>query len=861
VLWEALNKWLVANDYAFGLPTAHPLYERKPYVGYAISQSLVRDVDRRRFATLFDSFHLTKDDNITLGEMTLFVDQWIAGPHGPTDTLRKLSRHPGVNERIAEAALQELSSYDPAQTGAEGEANAATRLFWAAVERNFPRRQVIPYLATSREGVAGRSLTGTGPYNIGSSLSFFPLGATGVSCLRSPDPINYSILLVAPIELRDGMGQRFTHTARSVIPLHKREGETFLREVQRVIPILPHYILCHENAVSAVREYLSAYAASGFDIESGSVGGFPPDGWLLIRNARIIRTPSHDEAEGLKDLQNLLIYTQGDAVSLEGGIQLARNIWHSSEPPDIFVVTEDAGARVRLLDGDEELVAHNVGTYDAGFLREESARLVGRNLLIELVGQNGRRITSDRVSFRSADHPRWQHEPYELFYDLSDPKTVGSGFSATSAAPVRWIRGFLTEGVNEISLPKPDNTFDEGIVNIPANTRDDALGDIPVFTTYKVGGVVESCVLRGYHLWLAASDNVSRTCRACGEFVLMRDLRAQRKSGERRRTSEIRPDPRLRINVPAPAAPTLAGKVEQPRDAISLNTAFDAVCYSRSGNWAQLQRLLSGACADHLEVFKVYRGLTDLGHLDVMLDDDLARPTSWSVAPATLVLTGSGTAFLSGFRNGKLVDQVSDALRSRGMGSRRVPQAGGPDCLRFNVSDATAKDLQECLTNFHDALGRGIHIGEAVGLRLACALPTSSQLENYLKPVHVDAGSSLQTFDLATGRWADSRLIRPGAYRDLSRGSTYLYFNGDQVLSGPFELVKLLAAKFSGRRLNAYDPRLHRFLCVLGCEPPGLFRRALASCTGLLPRVANGLLIYDDVMEDLGQTVLDKLYA
>lgn len=859
--WEALNKWLVTNDYAFGQPTAHSLYERKPYVGYAISQSLVRDVDRRRFATLFDSLHLSKDDNVTIGEMTLFVEQWISGPHGPTETLRKLAKYQGVKERIAEAALQELAAYDPTQSATGNEISTATRLFWAIVERTFPRRQVVPYMATSREGVADRPLTGIGPYTIGSDLRLLPLGATGISCLSSRAAINYSILLLAPIELRDGIGRCFSHAARSVVPLQKREGETFLREVQRVSPLVPHYILCHESIEPTVRQYLSAYAAGGFESERGSVGTFPPDGWFLIRNVRIIRAPSPSALESLKGLEDLTIFTRGDDMSLEGGIQLARNIWHASEPPDVFVATDDPGAKIRLIDGEEELAVLDVQSYNVGFMREVSTQLVGRNLLLELVGQNGRKIASDRVSLRSADHPRLLHETYELFYDLGDPSAVGFGLSAIELATTRWIRGFLTEGVDEVSVPRSGDTLDEDFIDIPTETSDDLLEETPILTSYGEGGIVESCVLRGHHLWLADFDNVSRTCRACGAFVLMRDLRPQRMRRGRRRRVELHSDSRGSAATPATAAPIFAGAVKQYSKSISLNTTFDAVCYSRSGDWAQLQRLVSGACADHLEVFKFCRALADLGHIDVMLDNELVRPKGWSVAPASLVVTRSGSAFLSGFRSGKLIDQLCAALERRGAQTIWVPQACGPDCLRFDIGGATARDFQESLAGLHDAFGRTIHVAESVGLRLACALPNSGQLEANLKRVHVDAGTSLQNFDFATGRWTDSRLMKPGAYRDRSRGSTYLLFNGEHVASGPFELVKLLSAKLAGRRLHSYDASSRNFTCVLGCEPPGLFRRALISCTGLLPRVANGLLTYDGVTEDLGYTVLEKLYT
>ena len=51
--WLALNNWLLKNDFIYGRPTAKQINSWK-YVSYSISQSLVRDGDRKTLHKLFN---------------------------------------------------------------------------------------------------------------------------------------------------------------------------------------------------------------------------------------------------------------------------------------------------------------------------------------------------------------------------------------------------------------------------------------------------------------------------------------------------------------------------------------------------------------------------------------------------------------------------------------------------------------------------------------------------------------------------------------------------------------------------------------------------------------------------------------
>ena len=51
--WLEFNKWLIKNDFDYGIPTAKAFFPNWKYVSYAWSQALIRDADRQNFQSFF----------------------------------------------------------------------------------------------------------------------------------------------------------------------------------------------------------------------------------------------------------------------------------------------------------------------------------------------------------------------------------------------------------------------------------------------------------------------------------------------------------------------------------------------------------------------------------------------------------------------------------------------------------------------------------------------------------------------------------------------------------------------------------------------------------------------------------------
>jgi hypothetical protein len=175
------------------------------------------------------------------------------------------------------------------------------------------------------------------------------------------------------------------------------------------------------------------------------------------------------------------------------------------------------------------------------------------------------------------------------------------------------------------------------------------------------------------------------------------------------------------------------------------------------------------------------------------------------------------------------------------------------------MEDFAADDVREIVADIRDPFGRPLAVEDQLPSRLIAALPSIGAILHTLKSIHIAPSQQVERFDVTSGRWHAGTLSVPGAYRTKVYGSQYFFYDGEKSLATPYELAKLLAARHERRALHAYEDGTFR--CVIGCDPPGLFRRALVACSGLLPTHRNGVVIYRDVDETVADAALGKLYG
>lgn len=858
VFWKALNRWLLENDFAYGRPTARQVNNWK-YVSYALSQSLVRDADRKRLQRMFADYGLSPHEALTESELYLYLIEWMAG-HGPSLWLKKLWSVPDLRERVVSAAYNELESWEGIING-EGYHTATTRrLSWALVQRKFPKKRVYLYLCAS----VGEAKT-LSDFQLGKeakklardafkecpNIRLNDLQGTDLFYVEPIEKLNLNALLLTSFNLVNAdLGLSLRHEARAAIPLIKQEGGPFFREVSRISLFSNHMILCHENWKDQIQRYLDIHARPGYTVLEGvQVPGLPSE-WALLQDVEVVQIPSESISN---NLQSLVPLSEGVNIHLMGGLKLAQSIWHAKAPPEVFASDDDGLLGIRLsredIQGKSEIILEqDAKGYDPNFISENEIELDNQNLVLSAI-KGGRAKLDKDVAFRTANTPRklLPNRDKKLAYSLGPSVKPFTGLSAVPLDELEenacYLQGMIAEGKDTRAVDIVDHGHSQ---LLDANYAEE--DESKEYVNKEVKGYSETCILRGYHYWICAQDSSSMTCRDCGAFQLAR----KKPKGKRKRTKET-------YRRPSQNKAEIGEMIETRT---SPDVIYDALCYVGTGTWSKLQGIVSLIVDMPWQVSIVTQKLIDLGLIDVMLNPDNGRPAYWYCPPACVVLTESNEAFLSGFRNEKMLADIKECLSCYTREYQVIEQELAPSVHLFKLINCDYEQLVTLLENVVDPSGSPVSVIRVPAERIAVNMPTVSEIIEIQKSVHIEDQGDIERFDVTLGKWKRSGIQGAGAYRTFHAGRHYVYKNADgETREASYELVKLLAARAEGVRLHAYNSRAAAFECVIGCEPPGLFRRALVSCSGQLPVTVSGKVIYENVPVKIAQIIMTKLYS
>jgi hypothetical protein len=233
---------------------------------------------------------------------------------------------------------------------------------------------------------------------------------------------------------------------------------------------------------------------------------------------------------------------------------------------------------------------------------------------------------------------------------------------------------------------------------------------------------------------------------------------------------------------------------------------------------------------------------------------------AWRVA-SPVICAVEGGVYAAGFRNSSLLEEIAKRLSKAG-GRLDIEQLENAPPRHF-WSGISAKQAEVFLEGLSDSHQRPIKVVSNPGAAIAAAAPAINDLVPQMASIHLETPKDLQRFDLGSGRWKKAESFSdPGAYRGGYSGRRYIFSASDGSQSeGPYALVKLLAARQARARLHEYRPTTAEFYAVLGCEPPGLFHRALTSFVGRPPSIDRGRLVYSGVPPEAASLIFSKLYG
>ncbi|MGY3370127.1 hypothetical protein ACVWZL_007252 [Bradyrhizobium sp. GM2.4] len=324
ILWQALNEWLLLHNYELGRPTARAL-NSWVYVGYAISQAIVRAGDREQFHDLFQRFGFSGNEAISVREMGVYLAHWMASSR-PTARLKAAWKVEELRDRIAETAIAELAAWSSNKAlgdALDGRAAMPARLSLLAnvVDKLFGRMLEL-YLGRTGDDIQ------QGPFKIEGNSPAFHLANDpfGTFATLSPSPLGKDNLGLGQRFTFQGEGQGLEWEPRLIIPFARSTSGQWI-EVTRVSFGTPHLVLVRDanNLPRKVEAFLDdaaiTQATKRLPVDLGGL----PLGWVLFDGVQV-RQPTKDHPQDVACLVPLA--TAGD-LSIASGLQVLPQFFHS----------------------------------------------------------------------------------------------------------------------------------------------------------------------------------------------------------------------------------------------------------------------------------------------------------------------------------------------------------------------------------------------------------------------------------------------------------------------------------------------------------------------------------------------------
>jgi hypothetical protein len=338
-LWRDLSRWLdVDLDGRYGLSTiTEPTTQRDTYIGYAISQCLLREADRNRLSHFFTAVGLEPGTEVDERQLLTLLRNWARAGTGFS----------AQGFRVIHS--DELAPYVTAIVAAEFER-------WDGLERDEAGRrsgQIALVVGISRGGhLITTSLfpsQGEG-FPEGHWDVISGAGAGGTADLRSLgagwfqrlDEVAPASAIVEGIKLRHG-DFVLAYVPAPIVPLREDRELPGWASVRQITASEPHGILCSPDFQQQTLDFLEQHADPGWRVLPASTA--LPEDWTLVERV-VVPGP----VPGIKGPLARLAPQSGVAPRLSGGLRVARGQYLHGGEPDVLLPPELGTAQV-VVDG------------------------------------------------------------------------------------------------------------------------------------------------------------------------------------------------------------------------------------------------------------------------------------------------------------------------------------------------------------------------------------------------------------------------------------------------------------------------------------------------------------------------------
>lgn len=901
IFWNGLNYWLdkFLNSKK-GIGTAYSISSHK-YVGLALSQALLRSVDRKKLHRVFHENNLAPFTSLVEPDMERIINFWIQkeesylrSNRNPSAPLKRLWEKEDARLRISSIACKELELWDGSiQSRSHDDEELTKQDFKVRLgifESSFPSLKMnfsfsfnAPTFSMSEFEVLVIGLESEQPQKI-------PVSQDQTGWWK-PDtsfpPINARDLMEGMLELDIGLSFNIQRYPKQLVVLRLDELSRTYNEVERIEIGTRSMVAVQDKAdlVAKVIAVLDECARPGWQKMISSTSNGIPEGWLVVKDVEFVAPPAENLLPANGSLEVLKPIFAG-SLNFTGGFQLPGRPprWHSDVDFEIrgtvlgaetleLKILQDAGFEQ---DAElEELVESKLFSGSLAIWVINTDNMPDGNYKVQMFADSNQEpVTEKTLRLRSSDsidEASWRSSE-RLVHDLTS-----SGIGAVQTTQLlektkTFIDGSISRSDSnsqtylQESLPGHNIWW---IENSRSKSGDEEFRNISLpgasaascFGTSRHNFELPAAVASksGWGFQKNKSANIEGKCIHCG---LIKKFAANQWVAEKRkvnRDKKLKKD-NFTAGIVEQKISTVVPQEVVPIDNLKVNygNLIDGVMHFGGGSGAQLESLAASMDPGALFKYEFSQNLTQLAIIDCRLDDYF-QITSWEVAPTSIVSCGLGGKenVITGFASKALLNSIKILISKNNQ-------------IRFEDSDkfslprivgATEDEIKSIAGELN------IPYSAAPTIEMLRLLPPIMAVAALLPQKAVPGYESVAKFEASSNSWVDTANIESvGAYR--ARGdyrNRYVIrvqddLNSNSVRFVSAEFAKHFQAAISGTPLMAYDSETQNLMVPIGAPLPGLYGRACVLASGRLPVKGSSKtnLMYPNIEEKAARLIAAK---
>ncbi len=878
--WPWLNEWLISWDGQLGLPTARALDNRR-YVSVAISQALVREQDRNILKRVFAEHGLSPGQRLGKIEMLSLLLHWSSLAHNFNSLSKLIQRGGDIRDKVAEIACSELESWD-GRLAFKDSAEKGGRLFYIATFTTYPQLKIelnlCATLSSDKCGDLILASDSSSEAKVGFSqciedLSFEWLNDFGVAVVEPYEKIAHGDALLGRTKLVKKTGSSFfVRDGQPICILMDRLDIGAYQEVSRIGLGQKSIVLVHQSIQDKVENFLIETARPGYKKYTAEKVSGLPRSWILFTDIQILKV---QEVSGLEALAPLM----DSLISVSGGLYLGNDSWLTSHPPEVTItINTDSPLSVQIsqslhFDVPKEKIDIEIGC-GVGFVSIKNLNLPDGDYQItvtEALGDGDQKFRSG-FKLRSSNSVRIykRGNTGAISYFLNSENlidTISAKKNSYSSGNSISLNGGDIITTSEIKINYPRVKLVDGDFFGLENSESIHQSRAPLIdTATKEAG---SCLLRGYHIVQYAGVPpgmppgylVMGKCSDCS-LTLWQATKGY--SRFPRRTTSFKGDSSKSIGNSYINVSDITPISEEPTHAPSYRDIFDALCYVKEGTFERLSSIVRSVSGETWAPHNLMRSLASLGHLDYEIDELTLRPKSWRIADPTLVSISHDEFILTGWSSQKFINQFTKTAED--LGAEVLIKNNSKNLPSLKIRNIKRSDLDI----FTELINKDsmFPLSSSVNFtdKLLTLLPKLSTLIDVLPVINLP-NSGLEFFDEINMKWQKvPEATKTGAYRHQLNGTKYFYASIEKhqkirSVTCDARLAKYFAMSKFYEKFLRYHGSNQELKVRVGMDLPFLYERVAVMCSGELPEVQNGVLIYKMVPKEIAEGLVFKLFT